>query len=181
MIPHWFHLLAIFDLVLGFTTAGLIMIDEVRHPQHMWIMNVVWPVVALFGTVLTLWAYFRYGRLATAEPTKNAKSGNHEPPSKVKTPFPVMVGKGTLHCGSGCVLGDIIAEWLAFAFPSIAVWFGWHLFFNEKMFAVWLLDYIFAFAIGIAFQYFTIVPMRHLRMAEGVWAALKADALSLTA
>ena len=22
-----------------------------------------WPVVALFGTVLTIWAYFRYGRL----------------------------------------------------------------------------------------------------------------------
>ena len=96
-------------------------------------------------------------------------------------PFAVMVGKGTLHCGSGCTLGDICAEWLAFAFPAIAVSFGWHSLFGAKMFAVWLLDYIFAFAIGIAFQYFTIVPMRHLEMAEGVWAAVKADALSLTA
>ena len=49
------------------------------------------------------------------------------------------------------------------------------------MFAVWVLDFIFAFAIGIAFQYFTIVPMRHLRITAGIRAALKADALSLTA
>ncbi len=46
---------------------------------------------------------------------------------------------------------------------------------------MWVLDYIFAFAIGIAFQYFTIVPMRHLEVAEGLRAAIKADALSLTA
>ena len=181
MIPHWLHLVSIFALVLGFIAAGVIMIDEVRHPQHMWIMNVVWPVVALFGTVLTTWAYFRYGRLATMEAAMNLKSGAREPSGKSVTPFPVMVGKATLHCGSGCTLGDICAEWLAFAFPAIAVWFGWHWLFSEKMFAVWVLDFIFAFAIGISFQYFTIVPMRHLKMRAGVRAALKADALSLTA
>ena len=181
MIPHWLHLVSIFALVLGFAAAGVIMIDEVRHPQHMWIMNVVWPIVALFGTMLTIWAYFRYGRLATKEAAMNAKSGGREPSGKSVTLFPVMVGKATLHCGSGCTLGDICAEWLAFAFPAIAVWFGWHWFFSEKMFAVWVLDFIFAFAIGIAFQYFTIVPMRHLKLAAGVRAALKADALSLMA
>ncbi len=181
MIPHWLHLVSIFALVLGFAAAGVIMIDEMRHPQHMWIMNVVWPLAALFGTVLTIWAYFRYGRLATMEATVNMKSGGREPSGKSVTSFPVMAGKATLHCGSGCTLGDICAEWLAFAFPSVAVWFGWHWLFSEKIFAVWVLDFIFAFAIGIAFQYFTIVPMRHLRMAAGIRAALKADALSLTA
>ena len=181
MIPHWLLLVSIFALVLGFAAAGVILIDEMRHPQHMWIMNVVWPVVALFGTVLTIWAYFRYGRLATMEAVMNAKSGGRESSGKSATPFPVMVVKATLHCGSGCTLGDICAEWLAFAFPAIAVWFGWHWLFSEKIFAIWVLDFIFAFAIGIAFQYFTIVPMRHLRMMAGIRAALKADALSLTA
>ena len=57
MIPHWLRLISLFALVLGFAAAGVIMIDEMRHPQHMWIMNIVWPVVALFGTVLTIWAY----------------------------------------------------------------------------------------------------------------------------
>jgi hypothetical protein len=49
------------------------------------------------------------------------------------------------------------------------------------MFAVWILDYIFAFILGIAFQYFTIKPMRALTPAQGLVQALKADSLSLTA
>lgn len=181
MIPHWLHLASIFALALGFAAARVIMIDEMRHPQHMWIMNVVWPVVALFGTVLAIWAYFRYGRLKAKEVAVNAKSSGHELPGKRAMPFSVMVGKATLHCGSGYTLGDICAEWLAFAFPAIAVWFGWHWLFSEKTFAIWVLDFIFSFVIGIVFQYFTIVPMRHLRMMAGIRAALKADTLSLTA
>ena len=43
-----------FALLLGFATAVVIIIEEVRHPQPMWIMNIVWPVVALFGTALTI-------------------------------------------------------------------------------------------------------------------------------
>ena len=92
-----------------------------------------------------------------------------------------MVGKGAAHCGSGCTLGDICAEWLAFAFPAIAVAFGYQTVFSEKMFAVWVLDYIFAYAFGIVFQYFTIAPMRGLGVWQGILAAIKADTLSLTA
>jgi hypothetical protein len=88
---------------------------------------------------------------------------------------------GALHCGSGCCLGDIVAEWLVFALPAIAVWFGWHGIFSEKMFAVWIVDFLFAFVFGVAFQYFTIAPMRHLGLAQGIWQALKADTLSLSA
>ena len=49
------------------------------------------------------------------------------------------------------------------------------------MFAVWILDYIFAFDFGIAFQYFTIKPMRDVTPWQGLIAAIKADTLSLTA
>ncbi len=28
--------------------------------------------------------------------------------------------------GSGCTLGDIMAEWPVFLVPTIAIWFGWH-------------------------------------------------------
>ena len=105
MVPEWLRLLSIVALILGLASAGVIVIDESRHPQRMWIMNVVWPVVALFGTVLTIWAYLRYGRLVVKEAAGNAKSGNSEPPGTTETPFPVMVGKATLHCGSGCTLG----------------------------------------------------------------------------
>jgi Domain of unknown function (DUF4396) len=180
MVPDWLHTLAIVSLVLGFVCAGIIIIDEFRHPQHMWIMNVVWPVTALFGLAITLWGYFSYGRLATHEAAEAAREKGEDPPNKTHTPFPAMVGKGTAHCGAGCTLGDICAEWLAFAFPAIAVALGWHVF-GEKLFAVWVLDYIFAYAFGIVFQYFTIAPMRGLGVWQGIWAAVKADTLSLTA
>ncbi|CAO3436296.1 Integral membrane protein [Azospirillum endophyticum] len=102
-------------------------------------------------------------------------------PSRRLTPFPVMVAKGAAHCGSGCTLGDILAEWLAVLAPSVAVWFGWHWLFAEKMFAVWILDYILALAFGVAFQYFTIKPMRDLSPGQGLVQAFKADVASLTA
>jgi hypothetical protein len=37
-----------------------------------------------------------------------------------------MVAKGASHCGSGCCIGDICAEWLAFLVPGVAIWFGWN-------------------------------------------------------
>lgn len=49
------------------------------------------------------------------------------------------------------------------------------------MFAAWVLDYGLAFLFGIAFQYFTIQPMREMVPGQGLVAALKADTLSLTA
>jgi len=105
---------------------------------------------------------------------------NETPPHVKHTPFPFKVAKGTLHCGSGCTLGDIIAESIALFFPVTAVWFGLHTLFDEKMFAVWVFDYVLAFIFGIAFQYFTIVPMRGLSPGKGLMQATKADFLSLT-
>jgi hypothetical protein len=181
MIPAWLHNLSIAYLLLGGVCAVVIAIDVARHPQHMWIMNVVWPVTALFGTVWILWQYFTYGRLATHEKMHAAMERKQEPPNKRETPFPIMVGNGALHCGSGCTLGDIVAEWLVFAVPAIAVAFGYKSLFGERIFAVWVVDYIFAYAFGVVFQYFTIAPMRKLSFWPGVAAAIKADTLSLTA
>ena len=44
MIPIWLHFLAIVCLVTGLICAVWIAIDETRHPQHMWIMNLVWRI-----------------------------------------------------------------------------------------------------------------------------------------
>lgn len=186
MIPHWLTMLSILMLVLGGLCALVIVLDLLLgHRQHMGIMNIVWPVVALFGTVLAVWAYFKYGRLATHENVMEAKARGEEPPHKRLTPFPVIVAKGASHCGSGCTLGDIAAEFLALGVPEVAVWVGWKSLFPDtesgKMFAVWIIDYIFAFLLGIAFQYFTIKPMRGLSPMQGLIQAVKADTLSLTA
>lgn len=181
MFPTWLHALSIAALLLGAACSLLLSVQVVRHPQHMTVMNVVWPVSALFGTLAVVWAYFRYGRLATMDAHHHAKERGEKPPNMTGTPFPVMVGKGALHCGSGCMLGDVAAEWLAFLVPAVAVWFGWRSLFAEKMYAVWVLDFVFAYALGIGFQYYAIVPMRGLSPGKGLVAALKADTLSLIA
>ncbi len=146
MIPAWLHDLSVAYLLLGALCTIVIAVDVVRHPQHMWIMNVVWPVTALFGTVWIIWQYFAYGRLATPAKMHMAMQRKQE------TPFPIMVANGALHCGSGCTLGDILAEWLVFAVPAVAVAFGYQSIFNDKIFAVWIVDYIFAYAFGIFFS-----------------------------
>lgn len=77
------------------------------------------------------------------------------------------------------MIGDLVAEWLAFLVPGIALALGWQTIFSHKMYAVWILDFIFAFFLGIVFQYFAIVPMRKLSPFEGIKASLKADTFSL--
>jgi Domain of unknown function (DUF4396) len=167
------HNLAIASLLLGAASALVIAGDLIRHPQQMWIMDLVWPVTALFGSIAVLSLYFIFGRRMRVH--RGAKP--HEQPA----PFAIMVAKGTLHCGAGCTLGDLCAEWLAFAAPGVAVALGWHWLFGEKMFAVWVLDYAFAFVLGVVFQYFTIAPMRGLSFRDGLIAAIKADTISITA
>ena len=178
MFPAWLHDLSIVALTIGALCFAVLLIDVVRHPQKMAIMNVVWPVTALFGTLLTVAAYVRYGRASSAEAMQRAKAEGRAMPAKTQ-PFPAVVAKGALHCGAGCMIGDLAAEWLAFVVPAIAIWFGWQSLFDDKMFAVWILDFIFAFVLGVVFQYFAIVPMRDLAPAEGIVAAIKVDALSL--
>lgn len=78
----------------------------------------------------------------------------------------------TTHCGSGCALGDLVAEWFTFFVPLSL--------FGQAIFAGWIVDFILAFLFGIAFQYFTIKPMKQLSPGQGLVAALKADTLSLT-
>jgi hypothetical protein len=169
MFPFWLHALSIAMLALGVLCAIGILADVIRRPRKMAIMNVVWPVCALFGSVPLVLAY-RWLAVPAAQGEKVAKA-----------PFAAVVAKGALHCGSGCTLGDIAAEWLAFGAPVIATWFGWHWLFDEKIFAVWILDFVFAFLLGIVFQYFAIAPMRDLPVGRGIVAAVKADTLSLSA
>ncbi|ALG61685.1 MULTISPECIES: DUF4396 domain-containing protein [Citromicrobium] len=168
--PDWLHALSTISLLIAAACALWIAIDVIRHPQKMAVMNFVWPLAALFGSVLWVALYFAFGR----------RKGRGIDAPQEELPFWASVAKGASHCGAGCTLGDIIAEWSAFAFPQVAVWFGWHTLFGEKIFAVWIVDYIVAFVLGLAFQYFTIKPMRDVSVGEGIAAAVKADFLSIT-
>lgn len=171
-MPSWLHDLAIFSLITAGICAVIIALDILtKHPQNMWIMTLVWPITALWSGP-RLYAYYKVGRLSTKKRVQRAKERGEEPPNK-KKPFWQSVGVGATHCGSGCTLADICAEWFAFFVPVVI--------FGSHVFGTWVLDYIVALIFGIAFQYFTIKPMRGLSMVDGLKEAVKADILSLTA
>lgn len=168
MPPDWLETLAWISLAVALLCALAICWDIflTGHRQPMWIMEAVWPVTALYLGPLALWGYWRFGR-----PKSERWQRAHGEPEPRK--FPVRVGIGATHCGAGCTLGDILATWLVFALGlSIA---------GLALPYEYLFDYTFAFALGIAFQYFSIRPMRkNLSRGGALRAALKADALSLT-
>ncbi|HRX86608.1 MAG TPA: DUF4396 domain-containing protein [Phycisphaerae bacterium] len=147
------------------------------HRQHMWIMNVVWPMTALWSGPIGLFAYYKIGRLSSQRAMQQAQDRGEKPPGKAK-PFWQMVGVGASHCGAGCTLGDIVAEWGIFLLALGGVTLE---LFGHGIFAAWVVDYVLALGFGIIFQYFSIKPMKNLSRREGIIAALKADVLSLTA
>jgi Domain of unknown function (DUF4396) len=164
---------AIICLLIGGACAVIIAIDLLAgHKQQMWIMNVVWPITALYAGPLALWGYFKAGRLSTHRAVREAKERNEDPPGK-KKPFWQMVALGASHCGAGCTLADIVGEWTLFFFPLTL--------FGMKIFGSWVVDYFVALAFGIVFQFFTIAPMRGLSLGGGLLQAAKADFFSLTA
>jgi Domain of unknown function (DUF4396) len=172
-VPAWLTILAIVSLVAGGLCAIWISLDILAgHRQHMWIMNLVWPITALYAGPIALYAYYKVGRLSTRRMTEEAQRRGETPPGS-KKPFWQMVMLADTHCGAGCTLGDLMAEWGLVLFPLTL--------FGQKIFAAWLVDYVLAFGFGIIFQYFTIAPMRGLGFREGIKAAVKADTLSLTA
>ncbi len=77
--PGWLHALAVASLLLGAACSLLLSVQVIRHPQHMAVMNVVWPVCALFGTLAVVWAYFRYGRSPRWRRTTTPWSGTRSP------------------------------------------------------------------------------------------------------
>lgn len=172
VVPEWLHALSIAALVVAGVCALVIVIDLLRgHRQQMAIMNVVWPVTALWGGPAALAAYFTLGRVSTRRNVQRARAEGRGHPGKER-PFWQSVGLGATHCGSGCTLGDLLAEWGIFFFPFTL--------FGRHIFAAWVVDYALALLLGVAFQYFTIKPMRDVSPGQGLWQALKADTLSLT-
>jgi hypothetical protein len=165
-VPVWLQGLAIASLILGFGSAVVIGIDLSRRPQPMAIMNAVWPITALYFGPIAVWWYWTLGR---AMPSRG--SAHHE--HRRKRPFWQTIIVEATHCGAGCTLGDVIAEF--------AIYFTRFSIRGSGLLTEYVGDFVLAYAFGIVFQYFAIAPMRGLSLLPGLWAAIQADTLSLTA
>jgi Domain of unknown function (DUF4396) len=158
-IPAWLTLLAWVWIGLSFASAAVLVLLLVKRPQPMAVMNVVWPITALYLGPIAVWWYWTLARMGNA--------------STVPRPFWQTIIVETTHCGAGCTLGDIVAENIIAA--------GAFTIAGSTLHAEFAGDYILALTFGVAFQYFAIAPMRGLSLRAGIIAAIQADVISLTA
>lgn len=218
-LPVWLLGLAWLSVVVAVICMLWTVYDVVRRPQSMPVMNVVWPIVMLFGSIGWLAAYVWWGRAdrpddgtpgraGAAGAGMSGMKGMDMPGMEMKGmpgmdmpgmdmpgmsmrmdlgrsgrphTMPVSVFVGTCHCGAGCSLADLVVEWLLLAVPAVAVVGGAGWLFSDHIYAGWVLAFVVAYLFGIAFQYFSIAPMRGLNLTDGLKAAIKADTLSITA
>jgi hypothetical protein len=183
--PHWVEIVGWISLGISFSCALAIAADELfGSRQQMGVMNLVHPITALYLGPVWLWAYVRNGRASSlralhsdakrlarqgADPDELERLGSSTAPSDLR---PWHVGDAASHCGAGCTLGDIGGEWIVFAAGLTIA--------GETLYPELLLDFVLAWSLGIAFQYFTIVPMRDdVGALRGLWLAIRADTLSI--
>lgn len=76
-------------IALGLLTGLAILIDVVRHPQPMAIMNITWPITGLYFPGIGWWLYDRMGR-------PDALTGSHTHKPKWQSVFVSVT-----HCGGG--------------------------------------------------------------------------------
>lgn len=155
------------SLVLAALSAVVIIVDiGVRgYRQPMAVMEWVWPITALYLGPFGLAFYWLVGRKASAK--------YRDEHGTTEFPYWVRVGVASTHCGGGCTLGDIVAETLVYVTGFTLL--------GASLYASFVLDYTFALAFGIAFQFFAIRAMSALSTGAILKKATKADVFSLTA
>lgn len=100
-------------------------------------------------------------------------NGHHMHDMGGDRPMWATVFVGVSHCGAGCVLGDLVGEWLIYGTGAMIR--------GHDIWPCLLVDYAFALLFGIFFQYFSIAPMSGEYGPKTLVRAAKADILSLTA
>lgn len=170
MVPAWLTVLSWTAIGTALACAGWIVVDIYgrQHRQQMGVMEAVWPITALYFGPVAIWGYHRFGR--SKSPRWRHEHGLDDPP---KQPRWSTIATGISHCGAGCSIGDLVAEWVVFATGATIA--------GLALLPEYLGDYVAAVSLGIAFQYFAIAPMRGLGLRKGLVEAAKADILSLTA
>ncbi len=175
--PEWLRIVSWIWLVTCAACAIVIALDFLRgNRQKMWIMHLVWPITALYFGPFAVWLYFHTRPYSLAGLKAEVPLGGmHKKEQDNQPPRPAQVSTAVFHCGAGCTLGDVISEYGLFALGGVAFLAG------SEFLSKILVDFLLAYAFGIVFQYFTIVPMRKLTPGKGIAAAARADTVSILA
>src|SRR4051794_4146179 len=133
------------------------------------IMDLAFPLTALYMGPLALWGYFARGRRMSRKRMHMHAAGTSE--SDRDSWWQVSLSDS--HCGAGCVLGDIVGEWIVWAT-------AWTIGATAALGPEYILDLPLAWIFGILFQYFVIAPLRHqVGQLAPLGDAIKSDTLSV--
>lgn len=160
-------------IALGLLTAGAIALDVRRHPQHMSVMNITWPITGLYMPVIGWVAYWFMGRpdgrSRHSDHDADAGAGHHH----AAKPKWQSVFVGVTHCGGGCTLGDALAAPIVAAtgFTVLA----------STMLGHFVGAFIGAYVFGLVFQILPAMEMGETNIARAFINAVKADTVSLVA
>ena len=172
MAPAWFELVAWGALALGFACALVIVADIVvlGNWQHMTVMDLAFPLTALYLGPIALWGYFARGRRMSRKQMHMHTAGvnGSEPRDS-----PWQVSLSDSHCGAGCALGDVAGEWIVWAI-------AWMIGSTAALGPEYVLDLPLAWIFGIVFQYFVIAPLRgQVGQLAPLADAIKSETLSV--
>jgi hypothetical protein len=207
--PDWLTAVAWFYLTVCFCCAGIIAWDILvnRRRQPMGVMNVVFPVTALYFGPFALafyWRWARAGRRIATPPVPvseapvadgsmpQAAAGSaarHGPPDMAaarrdrghdsESPAAHPRPRWVMLATevSHCGAGCSLGDVIS----EFVIFAAALTIAGLTLGAEFLGDYVLALILGIIFQYFAIAPMRGLGLRDGLIAAAKADFISLTA
>src|SRR5947209_8216360 len=113
------------------------------------IMDLAFPLTALYLGPIALWAYFARGRRMSRNRMHMQMAGMEEGARDSLW----QVSLSDSHCGAGCVLGDVAGEWIVWAT-------AWMIGSTAELGPEYILDLPLAWIFGILFQYFVIAPLR---------------------
>ncbi|MFE9959147.1 DUF4396 domain-containing protein [Micromonospora sp. NPDC005299] len=155
-------------LVLGLASAAVIVVDSFiggnRQPAK--VMELVWPVTALYFGPAAIMAYREWGRPQSAR--WRQRYGN--PPKK---PRHADVVFGLCHCLAHCTLGAVIATVIIFGFDiNIA---------GETLRPLYVGDFVGAVAVGVAFRYATEAHTGGRKVWAAIRSVVREDLLTVSA
>lgn len=169
------HTTAYVCIAAGVLCFFVILTDVALHPQQMKVMNIVWPVTALYSGPIGVAAYYIIGRETGEHAAMNiqdtGKKHHHHAMHQQQPVTTSAIIKSSLHCGAGCTAGDMLAAVFLTLVPIAIL--------GNSLYNSWLVEFAFAFIAGIIFQYYAVKPMKNLPPGKALVTALKADTLSL--
>ena len=168
MQPWWLLLLSSAALTVALASSAAIVVDTYLrgYRQAVKIMDVVWPVTALYFGPAAVAAYWLWGR--PQAPRWRQRHGN-PPKRRRRADFLTELCHGGTHCTLGVIIGEV-------AIFATGVTLG-----GKTLWAGYLGDYLIAVALSFAFRYSISAYRGGRRIGTTLAGLAKAGLLTISA